>query len=74
MANNTLDNRHAQQKNFLPVMELEGSLDTPVQNFLQCQHFEQPSRPGWFFPDGEHIVNMRLLRHENGSQHSPPKG
>jgi hypothetical protein len=74
MANITLDNHHAPQKKILPVMELEGSLDIPVRNFLLCQHFEQPSLPGWFFPDGEHIVNMRLLPHENGSQHSPPKG
>lgn len=55
-------------------MELEGSLDIPVRNFLPCQHFEQPLQPGWFFPGGEHIVNMRLLRHENGCQHSLPKG
>ena len=55
-------------------MELEESLDIPVQNFLPYQHFEQPSQPGWYFPDGGHIANMRLLHHEHGSQHSLPKG
>jgi len=55
-------------------MELEGSLDIPARNVLLCQHFEQPSWLGWFSPDGGHIANMQLPRHENGSQHSPPKG
>ena len=77
MANDiTSDNRSCftKIKTILLVMEPEESLDIPAQNFLPFQHFEQLARLDWFSQDGEHIVNMQLLHHENGSQHSFPKG